>query len=469
MSANTKSAQIIPIMMLLAVSATLQFLPFLRGYHLTADDVLFQYYALTSPAGDWFITGWKTAIWKAKLGEFLSIPIMVYGNAGIDYLVVRVINILLFISSIAIFSLWLKRHFTAGFALVFILLIISTIPLRFFHMPPTSYPFFPSIQIIVLVASLLAIKRQGTLKIIAVLGCTLSMLSSEYTLLLGSALILFELLRDMRRVSSLVTDSRVWVLICALAGHLIVRNIVGSGGYTSVSEGLDIQKISRVIYYHTINGTIFGPTSFPINFGSLEAMDYARSAIVSISAGMSAVLMMPYIRAFKAQASLFSIMTLAVLIVFALTVPIALLPKYQAWCTSPGACVYLESRYAGWAVILIISAIAQRLIYKVHGIIPAVLISFFAFVTALQNSATAHEMDRSIEPWHSAKKALCENVGNWESFLQSDVAQSIPFHVTSERSRADYWSAWAGDVECEHTVFSPAIAWPGLIFRARTG
>jgi len=255
------------LLLFLSSACVLQFLPFLQGYYLTADDVLFQYYGYTQTAQDWLAIGWDTALWKSKLGEFISIPIMVLGNLNIDSLLIRVLNILVFLGSALLFALWVKERITPQVALLFALLFIAMTPLRFFHMPPTSYPLFPSIQIIVLLSCLLLIKKfHGAVRILAAIGCLLAMLSSEYTLLLGGALILFELIRDARSIRLLNRDIRVWIAIAALAGHLVVRNVLGTGDYTEVSAEMRLDKVLSIVAYHSLNGTVLGPADFPIRF-----------------------------------------------------------------------------------------------------------------------------------------------------------------------------------------------------------
>lgn len=433
----------------LLIACTLQFLPFLHGYYLTADDVLFQYFGETQSVQGWLAIGWDTAIRKAKLGEFISIPIMVLGNLYIDSLLVRIINILIFLGSAALFVLWVKERLNAQIALLFMLLFIAMTPLRFLHMPPTSYPLFPSIQIIILLSCLLYInKSHRAIKTISAFGCLLAMLSSEYTLLLGGALILFELTRDARSARLLSKDIRVWISIAALIGHLVIRNALGTGDYTEVSGEISLNKVLSIVAYHSLNGTILGPAGFPIENQFLQAFDYVRSAVCALFVGSAAYIILGQEKNYHTRSPILAVTTLSFLIILTLTVPISLLPKYQAWCSSPSACAYLESRYAGWAVMLILAALVSLGIRKLGRGLIATIIGAAALITSLQNAATMQRMDESLEPWRLAQVRFCENKSSWETFLESDLANSIPFHTTPDRTRRDYWNVWTQGVNC---------------------
>lgn len=235
-----------PLASMMCIAAALQLYPFLSGYLLTADDVLFQYFALTSSPLEWVATGWEAARWKAKLGEFLSIPIMVAGNAEIGSLAVRVSNLAVFALSVGAFGVWLARRFGAGTALTFLIVGLALTPLRLYHMPPTSYPFFPSIQILILIVGLLGMEKTGSLGVGAFVVTALAMLSSEYTLLLGAALIVFTVLRDARSLRGLIVDPRLWALGFAGLGHVLFREL-SPGNYAEMSGDADVGAMLSVM------------------------------------------------------------------------------------------------------------------------------------------------------------------------------------------------------------------------------
>lgn len=437
------------VFLCLLIACTLQFLPFFHGYYLTADDVLFQYFGETQSIQDWLAIGWDTAIRKAKIGEFISIPIMILGNLYIDSLLVRILNICIFLGSAVLFALWVKEQLNAQIALLFMLLFIAMTPLRFLHMPPTSYPFFPSIQIIILLSCLLYInKSHTTIKTISAFGCLLAMLSSEYTLLLGGALILFELTRDTRSARLLSKDIRVWISIAALIGHLVIRNALGTGNYTEVSGEISLKKVLSIVAYHSLNGTILGPAGFPIENQFLQSFDYVRSAVCAFFVSSAAYLILGKVKNYRTPSPILAVAILSFLVILALTVPIALLPKYQAWCSSPSACAYLESRYAGWAVMLILAALVPLGIRKLGRGLITTTIGVAALITSLQNGATMQRINEGLEPWRLAQIRFCENKSSWEKFLESDLANSIPFHTTPDRTRRDYWNVWTQGVNC---------------------
>lgn len=430
---------------MMCIAAALQLYPFLSGYLLTADDVLFQYFAVTSPPLEWVATGWETARWKAKLGEFLSIPIMVAGNAEIGGLSVRVTNLVVFALSVGAFGVWLARRFDAGTALAFLIVAVALTPLRLFHMPPTSYPFFPSIQILILIVGLLGMEKSGSRGVVAFIVTALAMLSSEYTLLLGAALIVFTVLRDARSLRGAIMDLRLWALGIAGFGHILFREL-SSGNYTEMSGGADIGAILSVMTFHTLNGISLGPAGFPVESDVLSAAGVARAILAGIATAGAALLAAPYLR--TASAPTFSIMIFVALMVVAMTGPIALMEKYRDWCSTPRACAYIDSRYAGWAMMLGLVPGLLWVVLRAGMTLAAVILGLLSCLTALQNSVVAAEMRAYLEPWHAAERYVCAADQEWDLFLESELALSIAFHATKDRTRAQYWQAWATRFSC---------------------
>jgi len=436
------------LILMIGSAATFQFLPFLEGWLITADDVLFQYWAMTEPPAHWLAIGWETALWKAKLGEFLSVPVMIAGNASIESLAIRGVNLAAFMVSLCIFATWLKRHFSAGLALSFLIVAVAITPLHFFHMPPTSYPFFPTVQIGLLILALMALQARRLLSEMAFGVLILAMLSSEYVLFFGAALILFEILRYIRSIRMLIIDMRLWALCIAGIGHIVFREFIGSGNYTEMSGATDIERVLSVIVYHTLNGTTLGPAGFPIEISSLGTADLVRVLLVATTTGGAMLLAAPYLRASEATAV--PPLLFALLLALAMTVPISLLDKYRDWCTGTSICAYLDSRYAGWAVMLTLGFIIQCSMeyFKRSAVAVALAVGFLAGLTALQNSMTATVMRVHTEPWRVAEESVCVGEKTWNRFLEGELAQSIPFHVTETRTRADYWRVWAGHAVC---------------------
>ena len=431
--------------LMIGCATAVQLSPFLDGWILTADDALFHYWAMTRPPEDWLAIGWSTALWKAKLGEFLSIPVMVAGNAAIESVTIRAANLAVFAMSLGVFALWLGRQFGGGLALAFAIVALTVTPLRFFHMPPTSYPFFPSLQVVLLMVCLLGLRARGLLGAVAFGGIVLAMLSSEYTLLLGSALILFEASREVRSLQVLVVDKRLWVLGLTGLVHIAFREF-GAGNYTEMSGTLETGRIIQVVVYHTLNGTALGPAGFPFDLGTLSAADFTSAALAAGATGGSVLLAAPYLG--KPNARTAPVLALVVLVVIAMTGPIALLEKYRDWCDSPSHCAYIDSRYAGWAAMIVLALPLQAALRRISAIGPAMTIGLLAGLTALQNASVAHEMRIHLEPWRVAERSVCGGEGVWAAFVESEVGRSVSFHETDGRTRADYWQAWADGTSC---------------------
>lgn len=444
----------------LAALAVLQLIPFLTGHHLTADDVLFQYWALTKSPSGWIATGWDTALFKAKIGEAFSIPVMVLGNAAIDTMAMRAMNLGVFAASVVAFALYLRRLFGPSLALTFGLVVVAATPLRFFNMPPTSYPLFPSLQIIVLLVSMLAIDRPGPAGRVAAAAVCLAMISSEYTLLFGAALVLFELGRTAVRTDtsriSLLFDRRAVALVCAIIVHVIYRELIGHGDYTAASGWSDPGQILAVVVNHAGNGTIFGPASVATDWSNAGLAGFALAAAVGSGGALLVAAMARRLAAPRPR--LMEVLAFAVLLALALTVPIALMEKYRDWCVAPTRCAYIESRYAGWAILTLVAAGLQHALATRYKAVlaAAMVVGLTTGLTAGHNAAVAEKMRAHLGPWRAAEAARCGGNNAWRDFLVSPTAESIPFHITESRTRTDYWRAWGERITCETPARSPS-------------
>ncbi len=429
------------------VAAALQLRPFLDGWILTADDALFQYWGLTRPVREWISWSWEIAVWKGKLGEAFSMPVMIAGNVAIDQPGVRAANLAAFAASVGLFALWLGRQFGAAFGLAFGLVALALTPLRFFHMPPTSFPFFPTVQIGLLLICLMAIRTRGPGGAAAFLGLTLALVSAEYALVLGAALILFEAARDIRSPNALVSDGRLLALALALAVHAAFALAIAQGDYLDASLGGEVRRVAEVIAFHTANGTTLGPAGLPFAEAAVGAAERVRALAAGTATGLAVLLAAPWLRQ-GAAPSPWVALALALGLVLALTLPIALLEKYRAWCDPASACAYLDSRYAGWAAMV---ALALPLAWAARALPAwptAVALGLLAAVTALHNGAVAAEMRAWRAPWRAAEAAHCAGASGWEAFLATEAAGRVPFHVVEGRDRSDYWHAWSAGVTC---------------------
>ncbi|MBL4767603.1 MAG: hypothetical protein JKY94_07785 [Rhodobacteraceae bacterium] len=439
-------------MLVILALISLQFQPFLTGYYLTADDILFHYWAMTRPPVEWFKIGWETVLWKAKLGEFLSIPTMILGNLHIDALWMRILNLLIFVSSFVVLSFYLSTVFGRRLAVLALIAIVALSPLRFFHMTPTSFPLFLSLQFIVGIISLMALRRSGNGRRIAFAVLFLALISSEYTLFFIGALTVFDAIQIIRRRStisflSFVAEPRLIAVFLAFATHVIVRNWVGSGDYTAVSGLTNPMDLFSVQLFHTLNGTILGSASFDVSLAPKGALEVVRAILVG---GLTYYLVCSALgKPGLNRGNFITFFAFCVFVIFCITFPIALLEKYRIWCSSPAVCVYLDSRYAGWFLAIFLGGcLAFVRQSRVTRICSATAFALLAVITSLHNGTVSQAMVAARAPWVSAEIALCQGNISWNTFLDTEYATNIPFHITENRSRNDYWKAWADTQPC---------------------
>lgn len=444
----------------LATLIWLQFAPFLHGYFLTADDVLFHYIAITSTPVEWLETAWKTAVWKAKLGELSAIPLAVLGNSGIESLVVRILNVGLFLSGLAMFAAYLGVLFGRSFGVLAGIFIVALSPLHFFHMTPTSYPLHLSPQIILGFGCLIALRHlpadeQHRIRRLAVcLLLFLALASSEYTMFFIGAAALFDAgiacAGSKTRLRTLSTDPRAWIVVLAFLTHILFQKTIGTGSYNAMSGQGQLLAIVKVQFWHSLNGVILGPAaleSLSANVLPNTASEVLRA--IGIGAATFICTLIALTRSQLRRSDLYLLIGLCLLVILCLTLPIALLQKYRDWCTSPRQCIYLDSRYAGWAVAVILGGVAAAMSHRrVARISWSAGLALFAVISALHNTHVSERMVEARAPWRIATDALCREARAWDSFLTSRTADQIPFHVTDTRTRQDYWIAWARVQDC---------------------
>jgi len=430
----------------------LQFWPFAHPYLLTADDTLFQYWALTRSPAEWLAIGLDMATWKSKLGELLSVPLMIFGNWGIESLGVRILNLAFFITSIALFAAYVARYVPKQTTFLVFLLVVSLSPLRDYHLPPTSYPFFPSVQLIFGFLCLRGLTKGHALRLVSALGLFFVLCSSEYTLFLLGALIAFEGAVQLTRLglSAALREPASLICLAALASHVLWRMFMGDGDYTEATGFEDLYSVLRVQVFHTLNGVIMGGASLSGPGTELPLWDLVRATMAGVFAGLAALVILR--RAPPLNLSrLGLILGLSAVIIFFVTFPVALLAKYRDWCHSLEVCTYLDSRYAGWGLVLSIAGLASYLNKAaVLRFVFAISVGGLTTLTALHNGVVSRELQLRQLPWRMAEVSVCAGSSAWVEYVRSDLAQSIRFHVhpTQDRTRDSYWMAWAAAHTC---------------------
>jgi len=446
----TEHRILLPLVLALVV---LQFWPFAHPYLLTADDTLFQYWALTRSPAEWLAIGLDMATWKSKLGELLSVPAMIFGNWGIESLGVRLLNLAFFITSLALFAAYTARYVPERSAFLIFLVIIALSPLRDYHLPPTSYPFFPSVQLIIGFLCLQGLTKGPALRFMSAFGLFVVLCSSEYTLFFLGALIAFEGAVQLSRVglSVAIREPASLIGLAALVCHVLWRMFVGDGDYTEATGFADISGVLRVQVFHTLNGLILGGTGLTGDVSDLPPWDLGRAIMAGVLAGLAVFAALRDVRPLCLP-SLGTLVGLAILVVFFVTFPVSLLVKYRDWCQTLQDCSYLDSRYAGWGLAL---AIAGFVSYFNRGpalrFIFATCLGVLTVLTALHNGVASRELQVRQLPWRMAAVTLCAGPSVWEEYVRSDMAQGIRFHVhpIENRTRTSYWMAWAAVQTCD--------------------
>ena len=434
----------------------------MAGRHLTADGVLFQHLALTATPLEILDHALVTAVRKAKIGELFSIPVMVLGTAWIDHWAGRAASIAAFALALTSLAGYLTRAYGDRAALLFALLTVSILPLRLGNVPPTAYPLFPFLQVAIFFAGMLlhgssgGRGRRGMGS--ALIG--LSLVSSEYTLVFCGTFLALHLLLGVdgdrppgrMRLFRLAVDGRVIAAGLAALTHVGFRTLA-PGDYTAVSGAEVPGEVLRTQALHIANGTIFGPASFSSVPRLPSPGDITLAGAAFVAAGWAALVTL---RRSGCLGEGWRLALLGLSVSVAVTLPVALLEKYRRWCEGGWDCAFVDSRLAGIGMAIALAGLCLAAAGARAGPgrrrLAAGAIGAAAAATVMHNAAVSDAMRAHARPWRLAAEALCAGGGpgsaEWQLFMDSRAARSIPFHPAPWRERGSYWAAWAGEAEC---------------------
>lgn len=89
-----------------ALLAALQAHLFLQGYRLTGDDVLFESVVLDGGSLHYIA---ETVLQQGRIGQFVLMPLLLFGSHFADYLWFRFAYVLLWYVDLLLFSIWVAR------------------------------------------------------------------------------------------------------------------------------------------------------------------------------------------------------------------------------------------------------------------------------------------------------------------------------------------------------------------------
>jgi len=404
--------------------ATINGALFANVYWLNADDVMFLQFSLE---------GWRAVFEAVKLystaqgrfGQTVLMPMNILAAYLSQFALFRIFAIGLFFASIWAFLYWFDRVVHTNIRALAFLLCAGLSVLHFYHLPPTSFPLQNTVPYLVLVLARLAIWRgrsSGTsftmLWALPLFSLTMSL--SEYALLFATGMLAVEYLALLCRqpnwstVRSLVRSSYLYVDFAACLLPLMIyigwRMLFPSAYDGNNLDGFsDPALAAQVWWLHA-----FGLHGLALPQGWVALSTRWWPSLVAGCTVFGAIFVaLPRMETIKRP---FVAAALALFFALYVTFPPAMTAKQQQWCAEQGACVFLDSRTAYPATMVVFVLIggavwaASRNTPILGGLVRSVLALFAAAATALtlaHNAWMVEHMDNRMAVWRGAEKLSC--------------------------------------------------------------
>jgi hypothetical protein len=476
---------------LVLVLAGAQVQHFTAGFRLTADDVLFHFWALQG-LPELLSQTWAVAVNQGRIGHLAIVPMNALADYFVDSYEIRVLVALIYFASFLIFSFYMSAVTRSNISLHLFLILMTLHPLAYYHLPPTSYPLHLSVALFFLFVCRLSVwhlrwKPGGRSRAIfpeAMFALLLAvcMTTSEYMFVVGTALMAVEWcatffwrrsegILDGRHVAKgILLDSRLGIdalaVAVSLAAYVSFRLIHPSEYTGNSADGLgNIEAFSATLVKHVYAGTPL-PYLSRVIFQS-PSEQWLLAACFSISTFGAALASVRNLSRLRAPwfVGLVSIMFAAYV-----TAPIAAGARFQEWCMGTVQCAYLDSRLSYFGVALAtvagVAALTRSFSGRLNTVLTAMVcaaLAALAGLTYIQNWNRAEDMRDLVSAWERASKMACEresvSVDDTSLLAFIDPQDRVPRHPDFPIAR--YWRLYMADRNAALSCTSEARTFVG--------
>lgn len=481
------------LLALVLLYLVVQGLPFLEGFRTTPDDVAYHAIAMGGERHFWAFVH-RAAQTQGRIVHYLDVPVTLLAAYCAENLYFRVFYTGLHFLTLALFALFIARLSGRAIGVLLLIVLVSFQPLDYFHLPPNAYPFHVSLPVFLILVSrirLLEMRRhsvQGFWRTLPWHAMAFAgVMFGEGALLFFVALVAMEMVierptttqagvrmtdRLVARVRSYRGEGLVVLLFAVL--YLSYRRLHPSTySGNQLPHSLDVAAFGK-----TMLGHVYGGTSLSAMVRNADRMiELVPTMGMSTWVGAALVFLVVTAlwwrggratdRATPAEplASPWPVLLLMALFGAALvTSPVALVSRFQRWCTSIHACLFHDSRlsyyFTGLALTVLILTLVEWLRRRgssgaaaARGV--ALLVGAAAALTYLNNAVRALDMRDYAAGWSRARVVAClETDDLTPSALAAliDPRRRLTMHPTYDRDI--YWSQYvrhlrAGGLSCE--------------------
>ena len=449
-----------------ALLAALQAHFFLQGYRLTGDEVLFESVVLDGSSLHYIA---ETALQQGRIGQFVLMPLLLFGSHFADYLWFRVAYVLMWYVDLLLFSIWMARIARARLALPLFVALVTLQSMIGYHMPPVGYPLVLGLPLLIVLATRLAAASEQTRErtpaaqwnVLALyLLYPFALISSEYMMITGVVLLLVEVGRrgvfqrplQLRRLAGKYKREAMLLALVFLAYFWFRQS--QSTHYDGASmDGLDhVRELLHTFALHVASATW-------LPFLDRESLESAIQPVALLAAALCAIALLLHWRSGRQVAPktggvhwlCSGLMLLGVVMI---TLPVVAARKQQLWCVVNHNCSYLDSRIS---LLFLLGAIAlaalplrrsRILRVSLGGILVLSLVLGNAVGYAISKQQ-AQGMRTAAAAWARAAAIACIDppvpVAQAGQYIDPD--HFIPMHAMMDRNA--FWQAYMARVARE--------------------
>lgn len=495
---------------------------FLAGYRLTADDVGFHKHVMSGISDSWQFVK-STAIAQGRIVHFLDLPFSMLSAYFADNAFFRLFYTAIYFANFALIGKYVSMVAGVRSGLFIVLVLVSLHPLDYFHLAPNAYPSHISLPIILILLSRIAlwkIRRIGnqnskTVEWLWLLLCFVGMSFGEYGFIFSIALIGTEFLT---RVITRGVEKSGWTeaLIYWLRHPYVIKDYAIVVFFIVVYFGFRLlfpsfyggNKITDdfqfVIFFKMIFGHIYGGTSiaslvrnweyFGGFINELGYVEWVMLASVLFGTFLASVLALgDFEKKSGAKKLVYRYWLIAGIGLFSaviVTIPVAIVAKYQSWCGDINTCIFADSRISYLGVGVFIAALifgvvtdrsSNRRFRTVILIFMSSALAIFGTLTFLNNMRIKYDMENFVSGFERAKKMACLSDDELDKIGSAipGVVEPVPrinFHPGFDINK--YWIAYinstkrhvdCGGQEYKITDFFPPLYVGERMSVARSG
>jgi hypothetical protein len=421
---------------------------FLTGYRLTADDVEFHYQVMNGISNSWQFVK-STAITQGRIVHFIDLPVSMLGAYYADNVIFRVFYTAIYFTNFLLIGKYVSMISGVRSGLFMVLVLVSFHPLDYFHLAPNSYPFHVSLPIILILLSRIALwkirrinnENSKTVEWLWLSLCFVGMSFSEYGFIFSVALIGTEFLT--RVITRWVEKGRWMEALIHWLHHQYVKKdfaivlgfIMAYFGFrflfpSAYSGNKITDNFQFFIFFKTLFGHIYGGTSIASLVRGREYFGDFLSGLGYVEWGMVAsVLFGTFFASVFALVDLkkkcgakeliyryWLIAGIGLFFAVIVTIPVAIVAKYQSWCVDINACAFVDSRISYLGVGVFIAALIFGVVSSHSGnrsskavimVFISVALAIFGALTFLNNLRIRSDMNNFVSGFERANKMAC--------------------------------------------------------------